>query len=38
MDEPGCSVEDALKITVYLAEIDDFEAMTKVYVSFSGRI
>ncbi|WP_394353992.1 hypothetical protein [Haloarcula sp. JP-L23] len=27
-----------MKITVYLAEIDDFEAMTKVYVSFSGRI
>ncbi len=34
LDEAGCSLEDVLKTTVFLADIDDFEAMNEVYSTY----
>ena len=34
LEEAGSSLGDVLKTTVYLADIDDFEAMNEVYASY----
>jgi reactive intermediate/imine deaminase len=34
LEEAGSSLEDVLKVTVFLADIDDFEAMNEVYAGF----
>lgn len=32
--EAGCGMEDVLKVTVFLADIEDFEAMNETYAEF----
>ena len=34
LDEAGASMADVLKVTVYLDDIDDFEAMNDTYATF----
>ena len=34
LDEAGASMADVLKVTVYLADIDDFEAMNETYATY----
>jgi len=34
LDEAGASSEDILKVTVFLADIDDFEAMNEAYANY----
>ena len=34
LDEAGASLDDALKVTVYMTDIDDFEEMNTVYETF----
>ncbi len=34
LDEAGASSADILKVTVYLADIDDFEAMNETYADY----
>ena len=34
--EAGADVTDVLKVTVFLADIDDFEAMNETYASYFG--
>ncbi|MFB6309019.1 MAG: Rid family detoxifying hydrolase [Haloarculaceae archaeon] len=34
LEEAGCGLEDVLKVTVYLDDIDDFEAMNETYSTF----
>jgi reactive intermediate/imine deaminase len=34
LSEAGCSMDDALKVTVYLADIGDFEEMNETYADF----
>ena len=34
LEAAGSSLEDVLKTTVYLADIDDFEAMNEAYASY----
>ena len=34
LDEAGASSEDILKVTVYLEDIDDFEAMNETYADY----
>jgi reactive intermediate/imine deaminase len=34
LDEAGAGMADVLKVTVYLADIDDFEAMNETYATY----
>lgn len=34
LDEAGATPDDVLKVTVFLADIDDFEAMNETYASY----
>ena len=34
LEEEGCSVDDVLKVTVFLDDIDDFDAMNAAYKEF----
>jgi reactive intermediate/imine deaminase len=34
LDEAGASMADALKLTVFLDDIDDFDAMNEVYATY----
>ncbi|WP_299267189.1 Rid family detoxifying hydrolase [Halorientalis sp.] len=34
LDEAGAGMNDVLKITVYLADIDDFDAMNETYATY----
>jgi len=34
LEEEGCGVEDVLKVTVFLDDIDDFDAMNAAYKEF----
>ncbi|SEN48768.1 endoribonuclease L-PSP [Halorientalis persicus] len=34
LDEAGATMDDVLKVTVYLADIDDFEAMNETYATY----
>ncbi|RXK50145.1 Rid family detoxifying hydrolase [Halorientalis pallida] len=34
LDEAGAGMDDVLKVTVYLADIDDFEAMNDTYATY----
>ncbi|WP_336001030.1 Rid family detoxifying hydrolase [Halorientalis halophila] len=34
LDEAGAGMDDVLKVTVYLADIDDFEAMNETYATY----
>ncbi|WP_226480450.1 Rid family detoxifying hydrolase [Natrinema amylolyticum] len=34
LDEAGASAEDILKVTVFLEDIDDFEAMNEAYADY----
>ncbi|GAB3023655.1 Rid family detoxifying hydrolase [Natronobiforma cellulositropha] len=34
LEEAGASAEDVLKVTVFLADIDDFEEMNETYAGF----
>jgi reactive intermediate/imine deaminase len=34
LEEAGSSLDDVLKTTVYLADIDDFEAMNEAYAAY----
>jgi reactive intermediate/imine deaminase len=37
LDDQGLSTDDVLKTTVYLADIDDYEAMNEVYAEYFDR-
>ncbi|MHC3437443.1 Rid family detoxifying hydrolase [Natrialbaceae archaeon A-gly3] len=37
LEEAGLGLEDVLKTTVFLADIDNFEAMNEVYGSYFGE-
>jgi reactive intermediate/imine deaminase len=34
LEEEGCSIDDVLKVTVFLDDIDDFDAMNAAYKEF----
>jgi len=34
LEEEGCSIEDVLKVTVFLDDIDDFDAMNAAYKEY----
>jgi reactive intermediate/imine deaminase len=34
LEEEGCAIEDVLKVTVFLDDIDDFDAMNAAYKEF----
>ena len=34
LDEAGCGLDDVLKMTIFLADIEDFEEMNEVYGSY----
>ncbi|MFT4964410.1 MAG: 2-iminobutanoate/2-iminopropanoate deaminase, partial [Halobacteriales archaeon] len=34
LEEEGCSIENVLKVTVFLDDIDDFDAMNAAYKEF----
>jgi reactive intermediate/imine deaminase len=37
LSQAGAGMEDVLKMTVFLADIDDFDAMNETYAGYFGR-
>ena len=37
LDAAGASLDDALKVTVYMTDIDDFDEMNDIYETFFGE-